>query len=66
MTAVEIDRPETENERVARWRIDQLARAGYDRDAATLIADARHVDLHAAVELVRHGCPVDTALRILL
>jgi len=66
MTAVEIDRPETEDERVARWRIDQLARAGYDRDAATLIADARHVDLHEAVELVRHGCPVDTALRILL
>ena len=66
MTAVEIDLPETEAARVARWRIDQLAGAGYDREAASLLADARHVDLHDAVELVRGGCPVDTALRILL
>jgi len=66
MTVVEIDLPETEDARVARWRIDQLARAGYDREAASLLAEARHVDLHDAVELLRGGCPVDTALRILL
>jgi hypothetical protein len=66
MTVVEIDLPETENARVARWRVDQLARAGYDREAASLLADARHIDLHDAVELLRRGCPVDTALRILL
>jgi hypothetical protein len=66
MTVVEIDLPETEDARVARWRVDQLASAGYDREAASLLADARHVDLHEAVGLLRHGCPVDTALRILL
>jgi len=66
MTVVEFELPETEDARVARWRIDQLARAGYDREAASLLADARHVDLHDAVELMRRGCPVDTALRILL
>jgi len=66
MTVVEIDLPQTEDARVARWRTDQLARAGYDREAASLLADARHVDLHDAVELMRQGCPVDTALRILL
>ena len=66
MTVVEIDLPQTEDARVARWRTDQLTRAGYDREAASLLADARHVDLHDAVELMRQGCPVDTALRILL
>jgi len=66
MTVVEFELPETEDLRVVRWRLDQLARAGYDREAASLLADARHVDLHDAIELVRRGCPVDKALGILL
>lgn len=67
MTVVETEIQEiTEDERVARWRLDQLVRAGYDETAALVLADLVHVDLHLAVDIVRHGCPSDTALRILL
>lgn len=57
---------ETEDERVIRWRLDQLARAGYGWACAMVIAANREVDLHQAVKLVRQGCPVETAVRILL
>ncbi len=66
MTVVEIETPQTEGERVAHWRLEQLVRAGYDEPAALLLADVRHVDLHLATDLLRRGCPTDTALRILL
>ena len=66
MTVVETDIQETEDERVARWRLDQLVRAGYEETAALVLADLVHVDLHLAVELRSQGCPSDTALRILL
>jgi hypothetical protein len=53
-------------ERIEQWRSEELERAGFSvRDAARLAA--RHdVDLHAAVDLVRGGCPHDLALKILL
>ena len=57
---------ENEAERVVRWRIEQLVRAGFDEVAARLLAARRHVDLHHASDLVRRGCPAETALRILL
>ena len=66
MTVAEIEIPQTEGERVAHWRLEQLVRAGYDEPAALLLADDRHVDLHLATDLLRSGCPTDTALRILL
>jgi hypothetical protein len=66
MTVIETDIPETEDERVARWRLEQLLRAGYDDTAALILADLIDVDLHIATDLVSHGCPSDTALRILL
>jgi hypothetical protein len=66
MTAIETDIPETEDERVARWRLGQLLRAGYDDTAALILADLLDVDLHLAVDLVSQGCAADTALRILL
>jgi hypothetical protein len=66
MTVIETDIHETEDERVARWRLEQLVRAGYEETAALVLADLVHVDLHLAVHLVRQGCPPDTALRILL
>ena len=50
---------------VTRWRVDQLLRAGYDGEAALVLALDRDVDLRAAVSLLERGCPVDTALRIL-
>jgi hypothetical protein len=66
MTAIETEIHETEDERVARWRLEQLLRAGYDETAALVLADLVHVDLHEAIDLVGHGCPSGTALRILL
>ena len=66
MTVIDTDLPETEDERVARWRLEQLLRAGYDDTAALILADLVDVDLHLAVDLVSQGCASDTALRILL
>ncbi|HJR93952.1 MAG TPA: hypothetical protein VJ807_00845 [Gaiellaceae bacterium] len=66
MSVIETQIHETEDERVARWRLEQLTRAGYDETAALVLADLVDVDLHLAVDLVRQGCPSDTALRILL
>ncbi len=51
---------------VVRWRAETLVRAGFAVPAAVDLAAAKHVDLHAAVRLVEHGCPPETALRILL
>jgi hypothetical protein len=62
----ELEVTETEEERVLRWRLEQLDRAGYDAGTALLVASQHDVDLHAATDLVRRGCPPATALRILL
>jgi hypothetical protein len=57
---------EDEHDRVARWRQDELERAGFTpRDAAQLAART-DVDLHGAVQLLERGCPQDLALKILL
>jgi hypothetical protein len=57
---------ETENERVSRWRAEELERAGYDLSAAAVLAASSGVDLHLAVELLERGCPQDVAMQILL
>ena len=57
---------ETEDERVIRWRMQQLANAGYSWACALVIAATRDVDLHRAVGLAERGCPIDTAMRILV
>jgi hypothetical protein len=51
---------------VISWRREQLVRAGYQVADATALAFEGAVDLHAAVELRRRGCPSGTAVRILL
>jgi hypothetical protein len=51
---------------VRRWRLDQLRRAGYGETAAAQLSERDDVDLHEAIDLVRSGCPPETALRILL
>ncbi len=66
MNVVETPVQRSEEERVAHWRLEQLLRAGYDETAALILADQHDVDLHLAVDLARHGCASDTALRILL
>ena len=57
---------ETENERVSRWRAEELERAGYDLSAAAVLASSAGVDLHFAIELLERGCPQDVAMQILL
>jgi hypothetical protein len=67
MTAAQFEAiDETEAEMILRWRFDELLRAGYDVGSALLLASHVEIDLHAASQLVRHGCPAETALRILL
>jgi hypothetical protein len=57
---------ETEQERVERWRADELMRAGFDPSSAGELAARLDIDLHAATELVDRGCSPELALQILL
>lgn len=57
---------EGEEERVLAWREQELVRAGYHPDDAFELACRHDIDLHAAIDLVRRGCPSSTASRILL
>jgi hypothetical protein len=67
MTAAEITLDQdTEAGRVVDWRRAELERAGYDDSSAAEIAARMDVDLHYAVDLVRRGCPPETARLILL
>jgi hypothetical protein len=54
------------HEQVVLWRISELDRAGYDNESAVALALSRDVDLHAAISLLERGCPVETAVQILL
>jgi len=65
MPATETPIREPEHERVARWRAEELERAGYAPEAAAELASRSDVDLHLAVDLVEQGCPPETAFRIL-
>jgi hypothetical protein len=67
MTAAELHVvEETEMERVESWRAEELIRAGYNPSDAVALAARHDIDLHLAVELLGQGCPVDTALDILI
>ena len=68
MAAAEVQLPpeETEIERIERWRLSELIRAGYPVAAAELLAACSEVDLHQAVELAAQGCPADLAIKILV
>jgi hypothetical protein len=56
---------ERERDEVTSWRVERLVAAGYDGEAALVLALDRDVDLHLAVSLLERGCPPDTALQIL-
>jgi hypothetical protein len=56
----------TEQERIVRWRAEELERAGYEPTAASLLAGRSDVDLHYAIDLLRNGCAPELALQILL
>jgi len=66
MSAANLTLLHSEIEIVEQWRHEALERAGYDREAATVLAASHDVDLHRAVELLQRGCPSDLALQILL
>lgn len=57
---------QTEIERIERWRVQELERAGYKPRAAGRLAVRHDVDLHTATGLLERGCPPDLALKILL
>jgi hypothetical protein len=48
------------------WRYETLLEAGYPDRHALLLATRDDVDLHLACDLVARGCPVGTAVRILV
>jgi hypothetical protein len=67
MTAADVHvATETELDRVEHWRAEELVRAGYDASDAIALAARHDIDLHLAVELVRSGCPYETAIEILI
>jgi hypothetical protein len=67
VAAAELDLDlDPEAERVLLWREEELERVGYERDTARDLAERTYVDLHLAMDLMRRGCPPDTALRILV
>jgi hypothetical protein len=57
-------RPRGRND-VAIWRREQLVRSGVPFRLATRAANDDGYDLHALIELLRHGCPPELAIRIL-
>ena len=59
-------RVDTEVELVEQWRHEALERAGYDPEAAVVLAASHDVDLHRAVGLLERGCSQELALQILL
>jgi hypothetical protein len=66
MAAAETTIIESEQERIERWRAEELERAGYEPSAALLLAARNDVDLHYAIDLLRNGCAPELALQILL
>lgn len=66
MPTLDTKRVREDDGEVLAWRAEELVRAGYDGDNALMLALERRVDLHAAVDLLRRGCPPQLAVRILL
>jgi hypothetical protein len=64
-TPIAPTRREREAEEVTAWRIERLRSAGYDPQAALVMALDREIDLHRAVSLLERGCPSELALQIL-
>jgi hypothetical protein len=55
---------ETEADRLTAWRTQQLQALGYHPEDADLWAN-QGLDWHTLETLITHGCPLDTAIRIL-
>ena len=66
VAAAETTEIETENERIQRWRAQELERAGFTAAQALELALRPDVDLHHAVDLLRRGCSTELAMQILV
>lgn len=51
--------------RVIGWRAQRFLEAGLDTDIALDLACDNHVDWHDLHQLIRQGCPPQTAVHIL-
>ncbi len=59
-----LDADSSELEAVQRWRSEQFGRLGFDSVVARVLAESP-ADLGLARRLIRDGCPVALAFRIL-
>jgi len=66
MSTTQTEVVESELARVVGWRLGKLQRAGYGEEGGRDIAERLEIDLHRAIDLLKSGCPEETALRILL
>jgi hypothetical protein len=57
---------ETEQERIERWRAEELVRGGYDPEQAMALAVRHDIDIRSAIQLLARGCTAELALQILL
>jgi hypothetical protein len=66
MSTISHDGSRSPGELTTGWRREQLEAAGYPTREAREMSGRLDIDLHLAIRLLRQGCPVETALRILL
>lgn len=55
----------TKRQEILSWRVALLTDVGFSADTAARLARDRRYDLHALLELVDHGCPLEFAVRIM-
>jgi hypothetical protein len=56
----------TEQDPIRRWRLPRPTRAGCPLTDALVLSGRCRIDLRAAARLVQAGCPIETAMRIVL
>ena len=66
MTQATLTPPPETLDWVRKWRLEQLQRAGYPEKDALLLCGRLDIDIHEAAALLHSGCPVATAVRILV
>jgi hypothetical protein len=65
MTETQLQEREAAQKEILSWRLEQLKLAGYAPDEAKFLAQRNDIDLHAATDLLRNGCPPELAVAIL-
>lgn len=57
--------PQSEQEKVDVWKLQEFRRLGFDEHDAELLV-AAGADLHDTARMLTNGCPLTTALLILV